>query len=203
MEERCILVTPEDVAYGEDSKKTCEFMSSTGKEGARASEVRRTRFGESWDWEGSVDPEPDLSSGGREDTGACLGGRFGCDKLTRTSSLWGRGRKRRDGGGELFPLLSFLPSLLPPSPSHENPLLHPHTISAHTCSSTRAKPFLVCVFVPQATSCLPSTDPRTSSIELSRSSSSDPQTVLCSSRSEQTRRSPSLRCGPTRAARIP
>jgi isopentenyl-diphosphate delta-isomerase len=24
MEERCILVTPEDVAYGEDSKKTCE-----------------------------------------------------------------------------------------------------------------------------------------------------------------------------------
>lgn len=23
MEERCILVTPEDVAYGEDSKKTC------------------------------------------------------------------------------------------------------------------------------------------------------------------------------------
>jgi len=24
MEERCILVTPEDVAYGEDSKKTCQ-----------------------------------------------------------------------------------------------------------------------------------------------------------------------------------
>lgn len=23
MEERCILVTPEDVAYGDDSKKTC------------------------------------------------------------------------------------------------------------------------------------------------------------------------------------
>ncbi|KAL7410445.1 isopentenyl diphosphate isomerase [Mrakia frigida] len=28
MEERCILVTPEDVAYGEDSKKTCHLMSS-------------------------------------------------------------------------------------------------------------------------------------------------------------------------------
>jgi isopentenyl-diphosphate delta-isomerase len=27
MEERCILVTPEDVAYGEDSKKTCKLMS--------------------------------------------------------------------------------------------------------------------------------------------------------------------------------
>jgi hypothetical protein len=26
MEERCILVTPEDVAYGEDSKKTCESI---------------------------------------------------------------------------------------------------------------------------------------------------------------------------------
>jgi isopentenyl-diphosphate delta-isomerase len=26
MEERCILVTPEDVAYGEDSKKTCKLM---------------------------------------------------------------------------------------------------------------------------------------------------------------------------------
>jgi isopentenyl-diphosphate delta-isomerase len=25
MEERCILVTPEDVAYGEDSKKTCKL----------------------------------------------------------------------------------------------------------------------------------------------------------------------------------
>ncbi len=24
MEERCILVTPDDVAYGEESKKTCE-----------------------------------------------------------------------------------------------------------------------------------------------------------------------------------
>jgi hypothetical protein len=24
MEERCILVNPEDVAYGEDSKKTCQ-----------------------------------------------------------------------------------------------------------------------------------------------------------------------------------
>ncbi|WVQ99339.1 isopentenyl-diphosphate Delta-isomerase [Kwoniella sp. CBS 9459] len=32
MEERCILVTPEDKAYGEDSKKTCHLMSniSTG-----------------------------------------------------------------------------------------------------------------------------------------------------------------------------
>jgi isopentenyl-diphosphate delta-isomerase len=28
MEERCILVTPEDVAYGEDSKKTCKPMLS-------------------------------------------------------------------------------------------------------------------------------------------------------------------------------
>ena len=28
MEERCILVTPEDVAYGEDSKKTCEQIST-------------------------------------------------------------------------------------------------------------------------------------------------------------------------------
>jgi isopentenyl-diphosphate delta-isomerase len=27
MEERCILVTPEDVAYGEDSKKTCASFS--------------------------------------------------------------------------------------------------------------------------------------------------------------------------------
>jgi hypothetical protein len=26
MEERCILVTPEDVAYGEDSKKTCTLL---------------------------------------------------------------------------------------------------------------------------------------------------------------------------------
>jgi hypothetical protein len=26
MEERCILVTPEDVAYGEDSKKTCKLL---------------------------------------------------------------------------------------------------------------------------------------------------------------------------------
>jgi len=25
MEERCILVTPDDVAYGEDSKKTCKL----------------------------------------------------------------------------------------------------------------------------------------------------------------------------------
>ena len=28
MEERCILVTPEDVAYGEDSKKTCTLIFS-------------------------------------------------------------------------------------------------------------------------------------------------------------------------------
>ena len=27
MEERCILITPEDKAYGEDSKKTCELIS--------------------------------------------------------------------------------------------------------------------------------------------------------------------------------
>lgn len=27
MEERCILITPEDVAYGEESKKTCAAVS--------------------------------------------------------------------------------------------------------------------------------------------------------------------------------
>jgi isopentenyl-diphosphate delta-isomerase len=33
MEERCILVTPEDVAYGEDSKKTCMLCPSKGVAG--------------------------------------------------------------------------------------------------------------------------------------------------------------------------
>lgn len=30
MEERCILVTPDDVAYGEESKKTCESIAGKG-----------------------------------------------------------------------------------------------------------------------------------------------------------------------------
>jgi hypothetical protein len=32
MEERCILVTPEDVAYGEDSKKTCTLLPCVPRE---------------------------------------------------------------------------------------------------------------------------------------------------------------------------
>lgn len=36
MEERCILVSPEDVAYGEDSKKTCQSADARSSLQTRA-----------------------------------------------------------------------------------------------------------------------------------------------------------------------
>ncbi len=40
MEERCILVTPEDVAYGEESKKTCKSCLNKGSQEEKVLVVR-------------------------------------------------------------------------------------------------------------------------------------------------------------------